>query len=52
MDCQRFIIARMEDEGYDMLVSDMLSIATTEGLKRHILYWIMEDIDFTTISSN
>jgi len=52
MCCQRFIISKMEDAGYDMLVSDMLSIATMEGLKKHLLYWIMEDIDFTTISSN
>jgi len=52
MDCQRFIIARMEDAGYDMLVSDMLSIATMEGLKKHLLYWIMEDIDFTTHSAS
>ena len=49
---QRFVISKMEDAGYDMLVSDMLSIATTDGLKRHLLYWMMEDIDFTTISSN
>jgi len=49
---QRFIISKTEDAGYDMVVSDMLSIATTEGLKRHLLYWVMEDIDFTTISSN
>lgn len=52
MACQRFVIARMEGEGYDMLASDMLSIATREGLKRHVLYWIMEEVDFTTISSN
>jgi len=52
MYCQRFVIEEMEDAGYDMLVNDMLFIATIDGLKRHLLYWIMEDIDFTTISSN
>ena len=49
---QRFIISKMEDAGYDMLVSDMLSIATIDGLKRHLIYWIMDEIDFTTILSN
>ena len=49
---QRFVIAKTEENEYDLLVCDMLNIATIEGLKRHLLYWIMEDIDFTTISSN
>jgi hypothetical protein len=52
---QRFVIAKTEEAEYDLLVCDMLNIATTEGLKRHLLYWIMEDIDFeelTTILSN
>ncbi len=49
---QRFVIAKTEEAEYDLLVSDMLSIATIDGLKRHLLYWIMEDIDFTTISYN
>jgi len=47
---QRYITKKMEDAGYDMQVSDMLSIATTEGLKRHLLYWIMEDIDFEELN--
>jgi hypothetical protein len=46
MGVQRFVIEHMENAGYDLLVSDMLSIATMEGLKRHLLYWVMEDIEF------
>ena len=49
---QRFVIAKTQEAEYDLLVCDMLSIATINGLKRHLIYWIMEDIDFTTICSN
>ena len=49
---QRFVISKMENAGYEIGGRVMLSIATTEGLERHLLYWVMEDIDFTTISSN
>ena len=46
---QRFVIAKTKEAEYDLLVCDMLNIATIEGLKRHLLYWVMEDIDFEEI---
>ena len=49
---RRFVISKMENAGYEIGGRVMLSIATTEGLEKHLLYWIMKDIDFTTISSN
>ena len=49
MCAQRFIIKQMEDAGFDLTVNDMFSIASIEGLKKHLLYWIMEDISFDEI---
>ncbi len=49
---QRFIIQKTEDMGYDMDITDLKRMTTSNGLEVLLIYWIMEDIDFTTISSN
>ena len=46
---QRFIIQKQEDMGLDMDMSDLKRMTTANGLEALLLFWIMEDIDFTTI---
>jgi hypothetical protein len=46
MDAQRFVIENMESSGYEFTAKCMLSLTTMEGLKKAVLYWAMEEIDF------
>lgn len=43
---QRYVLQKMSDAGFDMTIDDMLKIATEIGLKSHLVYWIMDEIDF------
>jgi len=45
MCCQRFVMRAVED----ICIETILSIHEEEGLKRHVLYWVMEDIDFNIV---
>jgi len=45
---QRFIIKKVEDFGFDMDMSAVKNMTTENGLKSMLLYWVMEDFDFTT----
>lgn len=49
---QKYIMQHMDDNGYDMVISDMLQLASPSGIKKHLIYWIMEEIDFAEIIVN
>ena len=44
-----FFSQNRKDMGLDMDMSDLKRMTTANGLEALLLFWIMEDIDFTTI---
>ena len=44
--CIDYIVKSIEGEGLEADHSVMKKISSYEGLKRMVLFWVMEDIDF------
>lgn len=50
--CIDYIVKCVEDTGLEEDHSVLKRVSSYEGLKGMVLYWVMEDFDFTTDISN
>lgn len=49
LDCIAYITKCVEDTGLEADHSVLKRVSSYEGLKAMLLYWVMEDIDFTNL---